>query len=48
MGMEYRMGEKRRASFQLGGQRIALNTKAKEVVVAGSRSVDIYSFPEIF
>lgn len=32
----------------VGGQRIALNSKAKEVVVAGSRSVDMYSFPEIF
>lgn len=30
------------------GQRIALNPKGKEAMVGGSRSVDVYSFPEIF
>jgi len=32
----------------LGGGRIALNPKEKEVIVGGGQSVTIYSFPEIF
>lgn len=35
-------------SGNVGGQRIALNPKAKEVMVGGERTVDVYSFPEIF
>jgi hypothetical protein len=30
------------------GQRIAINPKAKEVMVGGERAVEVYSFPEIF
>jgi hypothetical protein len=30
------------------GQRIALNPKAKEVMLGGERAVEVYSFPEIF
>jgi hypothetical protein len=30
------------------GQRIAINAKAKEVMVGGERAVEVYSFPEIF
>ena len=30
------------------GQRIALNPKAKEVMIGGERAVEVYSFPEIF
>ena len=32
----------------LGGGRVALNPKEKEVIVGGGQSVSIYSFPEIF
>jgi hypothetical protein len=30
------------------GQRIALNPKAKEVMLGGERAVEVYSYPEIF
>jgi hypothetical protein len=33
---------------RMEGQRIALNPKAKEVMIGGERAVEVYSFPEIF
>jgi hypothetical protein len=36
------------AKGRVEGQRIAINPKAKEVMVGGERAVEVYSFPEIF